>query len=90
MSFEARAAAPREGQRKSSGDQFLAQRFSDGLGSVASTELGLRLFHVAANGLRAEGGKVRGLRFTVATPGHTELRPPLSGLPCILIWGSTA
>jgi hypothetical protein len=32
----------------------LPQRFTDGLGSVASAELGLRLFQVTSNGLRAD------------------------------------
>ena len=48
--------------RASSGDQFLPQRFSDGLGSVASAELGLRLFQVTSNGLRADIERLGNLR----------------------------
>jgi len=43
-----------------------------------------------AGACRHAGGKVSSLPFTAATLGHTELRPPLSGLPCIPRRGSTA
>ena len=47
------------------GDQVLPQRLSDSLGSVANAKLGLRLFQVTSNGLRADIerlGNLRGLR----------------------------
>jgi hypothetical protein len=56
--YAARASTP----ELSSGNQFLPQRFGDGLGSVASAELGLRLFQVASNGLRADIERLGNLR----------------------------
>ena len=58
----ANASEIRAPSQSFSGDQFLPQRFSDGLGSVANAELGLRLFQVASNGLRADIERLGNLR----------------------------
>ena len=61
-SVEIQASEIRAPSQSFSGDQFLPQRFSDGLGSVASAELGLRMFQVTSNGFLADIERLGNLR----------------------------